>query len=145
VAIEYREVAHGSDGYRETVALRDAILRAPLGLEFGSAELDGESDSHHIACLDSGRIIGCLVMKPLSASTAKMRQFVVAEDRRGEGIGKGLVRYAEELVRGLGFAEIVMHAREAGAPFYERLGYAREGGTFVEVTLPHVAMRKRLA
>ena len=144
MATEYREVAHGSDEYRETVALRDAVLRAPLGLEFDPAELDGEGDSHHLACLGSGRIIGCLVMKPLSASTIRMRQLTVAEDRRGEGVGTGLVEYAEKLARGAGFREIVMHAREAAAPFYEGLGYAREGGTFVEVTLPHVAIRKRL-
>ncbi|MHC4249462.1 MAG: GNAT family N-acetyltransferase [Planctomycetota bacterium] len=144
MATEYREVAHGSDEYRETVALRDAILRAPLGLAFDPAELEAESDSRHLACLDSGRIIGCLVLKPLSPSTMKMRQLAVAEDRRGEGVGSGLVGYAEEFARSLGFGEIVMHARETAAPFYERLGHAREGDVFIEVTVPHVAMRKRL-
>ncbi|MHC5057879.1 MAG: GNAT family N-acetyltransferase [Planctomycetota bacterium] len=144
MATEHREVAHGSDEYRETVALRDAILRAPLGLAFEPAELDAESDSRHLACFDEGQLIGCLVLKPLSASTVKMRQLAVAEDRRGEGVGSGLVKYAEDLASQLGFGEMVMHARDAAAPFYERFGYAREGGTFVEVTLPHVAMRKRL-
>ena len=144
MATEDREGAHVSDAYRETVAFRDALLRAPLGLEFDPAELDAERDSRHLVCLDSGRIVGCLVMKPISGVTIKMRQFAVAEDRRGEGVGTGLVEYAEKLARGAGFREIVMHAREVAAPFYERFGYAREGGTFVEVTLPHVAIRKRL-
>jgi predicted GNAT family N-acyltransferase len=68
----------------------------------------------------------------------------VAADRRGEGVGTGLVTRAEELARALGFGEIVMHARVAAAPFYERLGYQREGRPFIEVTVAHVAMRKRL-
>jgi predicted GNAT family N-acyltransferase len=37
-----------------------------------------------------------------------------------------------------------MHARQTAAGFYSKLGYQRVGDPFVEVTLPHIAMRKPL-
>ena len=40
---------------------------------------------------------------------------------------------------------MVLNARTSAVPFYERLGYETRGEPFVEVTVPHLAMAKRLA
>ena len=53
------------------------------------------------------------------------------------------MRHAEALLGGLGAACIELSARESAAAFYEALGFARCGTPFVEVSLPHVRMRKR--
>jgi len=63
---------------------------------------------------------------------------------QGQGIGTTLVEYAEALARKIGYRRMVLHAREEAVPFYERLGYARIGGRFEEVTIPHWAMEKCL-
>ena len=39
---------------------------------------------------------------------------------------------------------MVLHARQTAVPFYERLGYETYGEPFVEVTIPHIAMRMAL-
>jgi ribosomal protein S18 acetylase RimI-like enzyme len=69
-----------------------------------------------------------------------MRQLAVDEEARGRGIGRMMVRYAEDLARELGFRRMVLHAREPAVPFYELLSYTRVGDRFTEVTIPHWAM-----
>ncbi len=73
-----------------------------------------------------------------------MRQVAVVTDLRGRGIGKALVEHAEALAQSLGYRRTILHARETAVPFYEKLGYAKVGEGFVEVTIPHWAMGKPL-
>ncbi len=150
-AIACSEVRHGTDEYRQTVALRDEILRRPLGLTFSPEELAEEKDSFHLACRQDGGPLGppgglaaCLVLKPLSEQQIQMRQLAVDADFQGRGIGTQLVRYSEVFARQRGYRQIVMHARETAVGFYEKLGYRKEGGRFTEVTIPHYRMSKIL-
>jgi len=39
---------------------------------------------------------------------------------------------------------MTMHARKTAELFYEKIGYAPHGDEFIEVTLPHIEMRKKL-
>ena len=139
-----REVAHGSHEYSATVEMRNELLRKPLGLALDPAQLATESDSYHITCYLNEELAGCLVLVPQSEQQVKMRQFVVAEQFRGKGVGRRLVTWAEKFCRGRGFTELVMHAREAAREFYEKLGYEIDGERFIEVTIPHYSMHKTL-
>ncbi len=138
------EVPHQSPLYRDCVTLRLAVLRTPLGLSFTEEELARESSSFHLACLEKGRLVGCLVLVPLADGVIKMRQVAVSPEVQGGGIGRMLVEFSEELSRSRGFTEMTLHARTTAVPFYERLGYETVGEEFEEVTVPHWAMRKAL-
>ena len=137
-------VKHGTGEYDETVALRDEVLRRPLGLEFDPEELAEERDSFHLTCRRGDRLAACLVLKPLSHRRIHMRQLAVRGDLRGRGIGQRLAKYSETFARDLGYEEIVLHARETAVEFYEKAGYEVRGDRFVEVTLPHFPMGKKL-
>ena len=54
------------------------------------------------------------------------------------------MEYSETLARDDGYRRMILHARETAVAFYENLGYARVGDRFVEVTIYHWAMEKRL-
>ena len=43
-----------------------------------------------------------------------------------------------------GVSRIELNARDTAAGFYRKLGYRKVGGEFVEVTIPHWKMVKRL-
>ena len=137
-------VEHGSGEYDESVALRDEVLRKPLGLAFSQEELAGEKDSFHLASRDGDQLVACLVLKPLDEKRLMMRQLAVREDFLKKGFGRELVSYAESFARERGYGEIALHARETALGFYEKLGYDAEGDSFTEVGLPHLAMRKKL-
>lgn len=143
--LNLRLVAHGSAEYEETVALRDDILRKPLGLSFTPEALGAESGDLHLACYDaSGALCGCLILTPAGEGHVKMRQVAVSASLQGRGVGRAMVERSEEIARERGFTEMTLHARETAVPFYERLGYERVGERFEEVGIPHWAMRKEL-
>ena len=137
-------IEHGSGEYEETVALRDEVLRKPLGLSYDPAELAGEKNSFHLASREGAELVACLVLEPLDERRIKMRQLAVRENAQGKGFGRELVNYAHSFAKGRGFAEIVLHARETARGFYEKHGYEAEGDSFAEVGIPHLAMRKKL-
>ena len=75
---------------------------------------------------DAGWIHVALVKSLESAPFAEIRGLVVAETRRGRGLGAELVAAAEEWARTRGVARIRVRSnvkRERTHAFYERLGY----------------------
>lgn len=85
------------------------------------------------------------MLRPLLDGDVRMRQVAVVPELQGQGIGRAMVEYSEALARTVGFTRMILHARETAVAFYEKLGYAKVGERFVEVTIPHWAMAKRLA
>ena len=135
---------HGTKEYEDTLVLRNEVLRKPLGLSYDPRELAEEDDSFHIATRLEGKVVACLVLKPLDERCIKMRQLAVRESSQGKGFGRELVNYAESFAKERGYSEIVLHARETARGVYDKLGYTSEGESFLEVGLPHVAMGKKL-
>jgi len=60
------------------------------------------------------------------------------------GVGHAIMQFAENVARDAGFKTMTMHARKTAELFYEKIGYAPHGDEFIEVTLPHIEMRKKL-
>lgn len=143
--LQLTEITHGSEDYARTVTLRDAVLRRPLGLAFTAEELAAENGSHHLVAFDGTDLVACLVLKPLDRERIQMRQVAVSPSRQRQGLGTELVHFAEDHARALGYQEMVVHAREAAAPFYMKLGYDRSGEPFVEVGVAHFHVHKALS
>jgi len=138
------QVAHGTPEYEALVALRHEVLRRPLGLAFTAEQLAAEHSSYHLGCYSEKTLVGCLVLLPLPEKRVQMRQVAVRDDWRNRGVGRALVKSAEELARETGFGVIVLHARENAVGFYETLGYQKHGARFWEVGLPHWEMTKMM-
>ena len=140
-------VAHGSAAWLEAVALRRAVLRTPLGLDFSAGELAAEGAQLHLTLRLHGALAGVVVLvsPPDVAGTWKLRQMAVAADCRGRGLGTRLVRAAEDAMRARDAASCVLHARADAVPFYARLGWRAQGAPFTEVPRAHRRMRKQWA
>jgi len=134
----------GSKRQMESIKLRDAILRKPLGLEFSGEELNQDGDQIHIVAVEENTVVGVLLLKPLSDTEIKMRQVAVANALQGSGIGVQIVRYAEYYSRSKGYKLLSLHARENAITFYERLNYKRVGDPFDEVGIEHFRMERSL-
>ena len=59
-------------------------------------------------------------------SVAWIAMVLVAESRRGKGIGTALMRHALEYLDGRGVPSVRLDATPAGRPLYERLGFVAE-------------------
>jgi predicted GNAT family N-acyltransferase len=142
--IVLREISFGTAEYEASVALRTRVLRDPLRLYPTPEEREEDRAERHLGAFEGTRLVGCLVLHDLGDGRVRMRQVAVDFDRQRRGLGNKLVRYSESFALGLGFREMRLHARRTAVPFYERLGYESYGEPFVEVTLPHLAMKKAL-
>ena len=124
------------------LALRNDILRKPLGIIFSLNDLKEEETQIHIGAFDDGTLMGCLLLKPLDSTTIQMRQVAVDDKFRSKGIGRDMVFFSEVYSRKLGYKKIILHARDTAIKFYEKLNYKKIGNEFIEVTIPHQEMEK---
>ena len=139
-----KQIEHGTDDYRQMVNLRNEILRKPLGLSFDPEELDREKNDVLIGAFEEGKILGCCMLTKINNSTCRLRQMAVQNKLQGKGIGHALMNFAENLARDYGYKTLMMHARKTAVGFYEKQGYRLNGDEFIEVTVPHYVMEKRL-
>lgn len=134
-------IEHGSEVYQQMIELRRRVLRTPLGLDFSTEDLESERDDTFCCALSrEGMVAGCLVLSKVDESTLRMRQVAVEPALQGNGIGRVLVRYSEEVSRTSAIDTIVLHARADVVEFYQRLGYEVVGDQFEEVSIPHFRM-----
>lgn len=141
---DIRLIEYGSCDHHNMIALRDKILRRPLGLTFSEEYLRQEMHDVLIGCFDGNRITGCCILTPANAHTVQLRQMAVDDDQQGKGTGSLVLRFAEEQARKEGFTELMMHAREVARPFYEKNGYSARGDIFTEVGIDHIEMFRKL-
>ena len=139
-----RLIDHGTKEYQQMIRLRTDILRKPLGLKFQQDELDQEKEDVLIGAFEDDRILGCCLLTRVDDQTVRLRQMAVPNNLQGKGIGRALMIFAENIARDLGYKTLVMHARKTAIGFYEKLGYNCTGNEFVEVTIPHYVMEKKL-
>ena len=142
--IRFKIVAHNSNEYFQAVALREQVLRAPLGLTFTKEEMDAEAGHIHCVGLEEGVVVACAVLVPKPAQV-RMQRVAVLERLRNRGIGSQMMPFCEAEILRRGFDHVYVHARNTAVVFYERHGYVADGDYFEEHTIPHLLMRKRLS
>jgi GNAT superfamily N-acetyltransferase len=134
--IEIREAAFGSADYEALLAVRDRVLRRPIGMVLRDKDKALDHTERHIGLYDSGRAIGCALLRPEADGVVQLRQVAVDDGYRGQGLGARLVAQAERAAREAGFRRIETRARRSAQTLYARLGYrVVEGGFEDEHTL----------
>lgn len=143
--LNIRLIEFGTPEYDACLALRNEVLRKPLGLEFNPEQIEKEWDQ---TCLsaneESGRIVGCLLLEARDEHHVKMRQVAVAPEWQSKGVGSQLVKASEQWARRHTFRVMELHARDTAVMFYTKLGYHTDGDQFKEVGIPHFRMLKTL-
>lgn len=137
-------IDHGTPEYRQMVKLREDLLRKPLGLRFTDEELEKEKEDILIAAFEEERMLGCCMLIEERPDCVRLRQMAVLNDLQGKGIGRALMNFAENIARDRGYKIITMHARKNVVGFYEKMNYVVNGNEFIEITIPHLRMEKKL-
>lgn len=141
--ITFKIVDHGTSEYETLVALRQEVLRTPLGLFFTKDELEKEKEHIHIIALLNDEMIATAGLV-IESNSCKMRQVAVSKKFQGQGLGSLLMNFCEKYAKEKGIPSIYCHARHHVVPFYEKNGYVCEGDDFNEVGIIHTKMRKNL-
>lgn len=139
-----KQIDHGTKEYQQMVELRTEILRKPLGLIFNEEELKKEGNDILIAAFEEDKMLGCCLLTKMDTKCVRLRQMAVQNNLQGKGIGAAMMNYAENVARDAGYHKVIMHARKTATVFFEKLGYKVTGNEFVEITIPHFVMEKKL-
>jgi predicted GNAT family N-acyltransferase len=138
--VDIRQIKPGSDDYAAMLALRDRVMRKPLGLRLTAEDTAADAESHMLGCFDGGRIKGCLILKKQQDGSVKLRQVAVDENTQGQGIGREMMAAAYGLAAGWGAREMFCHARETAVGFYEAQGWRVTSDMFLEQNIAHFRM-----
>lgn len=142
--LTFKETTFGSEEHKETIQLRDKILRFPLGMKLLEEDLAKEDKDIHLAVYSKDQLIACLVLHITGEHKIKMRQVAVDDEWQGKGIGYKMVLESERTSRERGMKLMYCHARDVARKFYEKLGYKVIGEHFFEVGIKHWFMQKEL-
>ena len=127
------------------INLRMEILRKPLGLSFTPETLEKEKEDILIGAFDDEKITACCILTKIDSSIIQLRQMAVHPKMERNGLGASILAFAENIARDAGFRILIMHARKTAVGFYEKQGYEIHGDEFLEVSIPHYEMRKKLS
>jgi predicted GNAT family N-acyltransferase len=122
-------------------AIRDAVFVAELGVS-REVERDGRDGAcmHVVAEDEAGRAIGCGRLAP----DGSIGRLAVLPDRRGHGVGGALLERLVAQAAAIGLERVRLAARIEACRLYERHGFAREGDTWIEAGIVHVAMAREI-
>jgi len=131
----------GTPDYLHGIALRDLVLRKPLGRSIHNDPLETEYDQVHLGFYaEEVGLVGTCTLKMHSDNSLQMRQVAVHPDYHGRGIGAKLVSYCERYAQAQQALKLYCHAREVAKVFYDRCGWKVKGEVFTEVGIPHYHM-----
>jgi predicted GNAT family N-acyltransferase len=139
-----KEIIYDSPEYDQMIQLRLDVLRKPLGLSFSPDELKEEKNDILLGAFEDEYLLACCLLTEINKSIIQLRQMAVEKKLQGKGVGASLLRFAENIAGDRGYTYMVMHARESAVGFYEQNGYKTEGERFIEVTIPHYKMVKKI-
>ncbi|OGQ13981.1 MAG: hypothetical protein A2026_01055 [Deltaproteobacteria bacterium RBG_19FT_COMBO_46_12] len=122
-------------------SLRDAVFVQEQGIP---RELEWDCEDtrciHVLARNDSGIPIGTGRMQ----SDGKIGRLSVLANWRGQGIGGELLESLVSKAYECKFKSVYLHAQTHVVSFYEKYGFRKEGGEFIEAGISHVKMVKDL-
>ena len=142
--MEFRPYTTTENLYQESLHLRNKELRIPLGMQLSEEDTCDDPNRLHFAIVEQEHIVASVSLQPVDETKVKVRQMVVDRAYQGKGIGALLLSSAEKTLEGNTFSIIEMDARISAEPFYAKLGYQSEGGTYDLKGIPHVKMHKSI-
>ncbi len=128
--------------YPEWLAMRQRILRDPIGVVFSEEDRRAEEEQLHLLAIVEDEMVGGLIVQYPDPNPKiwKVRQVAVLEHLQGQGLGRALMEKVIEEANAAGVEQLMLHSREGVVEFYERLGFRVVGEPFEEVGIPHRKM-----
>ncbi|SFG33999.1 Acetyltransferase (GNAT) domain-containing protein [Sporolactobacillus nakayamae] len=126
--IKYKTLDH--DYYRQALALRNKVLRKPIGKDIYSENLSIEKDNDFYAVLMDNKIIATFSIFVEAPQVAHLTAFAVEPVFQRQGMGSKLLNYAIEDLKSKNFKQIKVNARSTAHEFYQKNGFEDIGGNY---------------
>ena len=121
----------------EVTSFAFEIMRAlgvepdPEKIDFALATFGKERDIpvRDFVAVDGKRLVGSIILKPITTSVAEMTGFYVRTDYQGQGVGAKLIKTVLSAAIGNGYEQIVLTTNRnmtAAIRLYESFGWVRQ-------------------
>lgn len=112
-------------------ALPSAVIEAEYDVEETVEDdiaylSDPDTEGRLFVARWDGEIVGCVYLKPRSASTVEVKRLYVRPSGRGHGLGRSLMEEVIDTAREMEYTSIVLYTTpftEAAQSLYENLGF----------------------
>ena len=122
---------------QETFLVRNLVLRPGKPVETCFFEGDDFTDTKHFGLFIDRKIIGVISIYKnknvifIDPNQYQIRGMAVLKEFQERGYGKLLVKHCENYLKNNNTTLVWFNARETAIPFYEKLGYTKNGFPFV--------------
>ena len=101
-----------------------------------------EDSSIHFLAIENNIPLGTARWR-VKGDKIKLERFAVLEEARGKGVGAALVNaVVDDITKENRKEQMYMHAQVHAVPFYEKLGFTKQGDLFLECDIEHYTMIK---
>lgn len=128
----------------DVVNIRMKVFMQEQGFKDEFDETD-EVATHLLMFTDDGVAVGtCRFFDGDEDGCCILGRVAVLKEFRGQGLGKEIIKAAENAAFEKNYNSIQLHAQERVCEFYERLGYSKYGEMDYDEDCPHRWMKKKL-
>lgn len=137
----------GSEKWHQAAAyfvrMKVFVLERDIAIqdEFDSEDHD---EAVYVVLYDNDKPVATGRFIQMDEGTVRPGRIAVLNDYRGKGLGERVVKELEAYARTRGCKTSEIHGEMSAAPFYEKLGYTREGETYLEDGVPCITLKKVL-
>lgn len=142
--IVMKEIQYGSEEYELTIHLRNEVFRKPWGLDIKDDDLSEDKEMDIYGAFSGDKLIGTVFLTEHEEGVARVRNVAIYDDYQGQGLGKYLMDFIEDVAREKGYKKSFLMGRTRVEDFYKRLGYKTIGEPYDHKSVPHVDMIKNL-
>ena len=142
---ELRPIVYGSPEYAATLALRNRVMRIPLGLDIYKEDFSCEAASCLIGLFEGDTLLGMGAMSH-SEDVYKIDYLCVDTHLQSNGLGGIMLEHFVDTARRAGATKVTLDARVKAQRFYERHGFTAIGEVFLMAIAPvdHIVMEQIL-
>jgi predicted GNAT family N-acyltransferase len=136
----FKKIFYNTPEYLEALSIRREVFikeqNVPENIEID----EYECNSHHFLLTKDSVPVACGRMR-LKTPYIKFERIAGLKSHRGMGLGRVLMERMQEFAR-LNYPELTpyMHSQMEAVPFYEKLGWIKQGEIFFEAGIPHLVM-----
>jgi predicted GNAT family N-acyltransferase len=135
-----------ADEYPTLHRIREVVFQAEQGID---PTLDWDGHDHaaiHLLAYLGEIAVGAARLREVDAGiTLKLERLAVLPSYRYQGIGGEMVHTAIAYGKVQGYQQMVIHAQEQTATFYQGLGFKVVGEPFMEAGIAHLKMERPIA
>lgn len=136
-----------ADALNRCLEIRNRVFTlergVPKEIEVDEYDCPSKSCDHFLLIFgknDAGTI-RCLYTEN---NNIQIQRFCFLKEYRGLGLGRIVMEYIEDYYKNRGISGIELDSKYEVCGFYEKCGYEKVSEVFIEASIEHIKMRKRI-